>query len=128
MKTRAHAADYYRRILSGQAHSLKQLDAFAKIVLCNRGQEIPRSVSSAGHWYCVISGAGRRCAPDDGRRKILDLMLPRDCFFVRGDGAEATIEAIAEETALATYPGERIERLAERDPEFARELRDVAFS
>jgi len=128
MKTRAHAADYYRRILSGQAHSLKQLDAFAKIVLCNRGQEIPRSVSSAGHWYCVISGAGRRCAPDDGRRKILDLMLPRDCFFVRGDGDEATIEAVAEETALATYPGERIERLAERDPEFARELRDVAFS
>lgn len=128
MKTRAHAADYYRRILSGQAHSLKQLDAFAKIVLCNRGQEIPRSVSSAGHWYCVISGAVRRCAlRADGRRQILDLMLPRDFFFVGGDGDEATIEAIVEETALATYPGERIERLAERNAEFARELRDVAF-
>lgn len=128
MKASAHAADYYRRILSGQAHSLKQLDAFAKIVLCNRGQKLPRSESSAGHWYCVISGAARRCAlRTDGRRQILDLMLPRDFFFVRGDGDEVTIEAIVDETALASYSGEGIEQLAERDPKFGRELRDVAF-
>jgi CRP/FNR family transcriptional regulator, nitrogen fixation regulation protein len=128
MKTSAHPADYYRRILSEQAHSLKQLDALAKIVLCNRGQKVPRSVSPADYWYCVISGAVRRCAlRTDGRRQILDLMLPRDFFFVRGDADEATIEAIVDETALASYPGERIEQLAERDPKFARELRDVAF-
>ncbi|MCA6100649.1 helix-turn-helix domain-containing protein [Bradyrhizobium australafricanum] len=128
MKKSAHAADYYRRILSRQAHSLTQLDAFAKIVLCNRGQKIPRSVSSAGQWYCVIAGAVRRCAlRADGRRQILDLMLPRDFFFVRGDGDEVAIEAIVDETALASYPGEGIEQLAERDPKFARELRDVAF-
>jgi CRP/FNR family nitrogen fixation transcriptional regulator len=54
-------------------------------------------------------------------------MLPRDFFFVRGDGDEVTIEAIVDETALASYSGEGIEQLAERDPEFARELRDVAF-
>jgi CRP/FNR family nitrogen fixation transcriptional regulator len=38
-----------------------------------------------------------------------------------------TIEAIAEETVLASYPGQRVELLAERDMQFARELRDVAF-
>ena len=74
-KTRAYAADYYRPILSGQAHSLKQLDAFAKIVLCNRGQEIPRSVSPPDIGIVSFRG-GRRCAlRTDGRRQILDLML-----------------------------------------------------
>jgi CRP/FNR family nitrogen fixation transcriptional regulator len=28
---------------------------------------------------------------------------------------------------LASYPGGRVEQLAERDPQFARELREVAF-
>ena len=128
MKTGAHAADYYRRILSVQPHALKRLDAFAKIMACNRGQEIPNNPGPAGHWYYVITGAVRRCAVrSDGRRQIVDLMLPRDFFFVSGSQNEATIEAIAEETVLASYPGQRVEMLAERDVQFARELRDVAF-
>ena len=128
MKTRTHAADYYRRILSGQPHALKRLDAFAKIVLCDRGQEIPNNPGPAGHWYYVIAGAVRRCAVrSDGRRQILDLMLPGDFFFVLEDQNEATIEAIAEGTVLASYPGQRVDLLAERDAQFARELRDVAF-
>src|ERR1700716_1923031 len=35
MKTRTHAADYYRRILSAQPHALKRLDAFAAIMHCH---------------------------------------------------------------------------------------------
>jgi CRP/FNR family nitrogen fixation transcriptional regulator len=54
-------------------------------------------------------------------------MLPRDFFFVSDGKNEGTIEAIVEETVLASYPGGRVEQLAERDPQFARELRDVAF-
>lgn len=128
MKTRAHAADYYRRMLSAQPHALKRLDAFAKITICSRDQEIPGDPGPAGHWYCVISGAVRRCAVrSDGRRQIVDLMLPRDFFFVSENQSEATIEAIVEETVLASYPGQRVELLAEREVEFARELRDVAF-
>src|ERR1700716_3533001 len=127
MKTRIHAADYYRRMLSMQPHALKRLDAFAKIVACNRGQEIPNNPGPAGHWYYVINGAVRRCAVrSDGRRQIVDLMLPRDSV-VSDSQNEATIEAIAEETVLASYPGQRVELLAERDAGFARELRDVAF-
>ena len=127
MNTRTHAADYYRRILSVQPHALKRLDTFAKIMACNRGQEIPNNPGPAGHWYYVINGAVRRCAVrSDGRRQIVDLMLPRD-FFVSDSQNEATIEAIAEETVLAIYPGQPVELLAERDAGFARELRDVAF-
>ncbi len=128
MKTRTHAADYYRRILSVQPHALKRLDAFAAIKHCHRGQEILNNSGPAGHWYYVITGAVRRCTiRSDGRRQIVDLMLPRDFFFVSDSKREETIEAIAEDTVLASYPGQRIEALAERDPQFARELREVAF-
>jgi CRP/FNR family nitrogen fixation transcriptional regulator len=128
MKTKTHAADYYRRILSVQPHALKRLDPFAAIVRCHRGQEIPNNSGPAGHWYYVIVGAVRRCTVRaDGRRQIVDLMLPRDFFFVSDTKREEMIEAIAEETVLASYPGGRVELFAERDPQFARELREVAF-
>src|SRR5580704_8452187 len=99
MKERAHAADYYRRILSVQPHALKRLDPLAAIVKCHRGQEILNNSGPAGHWYYVIGGAVRRCTiRSDGRRQIVDLMLPQDFFFVSDRKGEETIEAIAEET------------------------------
>jgi CRP/FNR family nitrogen fixation transcriptional regulator len=128
MKARAHAADYYRRMLSAQPHALKRIDAVAAIVHCHRSQEIPNNSGPAGHWYYVIVGAVRRCTVrSDGRRQIVDLMLPRDFFFVSDGKREEMIEAIAEETVLASYPGGKVERFAERDPQFARELRELAF-
>jgi CRP/FNR family nitrogen fixation transcriptional regulator len=128
MKARSHAADYYRRILSMQPHALKRLDAFATIMQCHRGQEISNSSGPAGHWYYVIAGAVRRCTIRlDGRRQIVDLMLPRDFFFISDSKKEGTTEAIVEETVLASFPGARVELFAERDPQFAWELREVAF-
>ena len=128
MKARSHAADYYRRILSMQPHALKHLDAVATIMQCHRGQEIPNNSGPSGHWYYVIAGAVRRCTiRSDGRRQIVDLMLPRDFFFISDSGKEGTTEAIVEETVLASFPSARVEQLAERDPQFARELREVAF-
>jgi len=128
MKTRTHAADYYRRILSAQPHGLKRLDPVAAIMHCHRGQEIPNSPGPAGHWYYVIVGAVRRCTiRSDGRRQIVDLMLPQDFFFVADTKRDETVEAIAEETVLASYPGTRVELFAERDRECARELREVAL-
>ena len=127
MKARSHAADYYRRILSAQPHGLKRLDPAAAIMHCHREQEIPNSSGPAGHWYCVIVGAVRRSIiRTDGRRQILDLMLPQD-FFVSDSKRDGTIEAAVEETVLASYPGARIEQMAERDPLFAREVREVAL-
>jgi CRP/FNR family transcriptional regulator, nitrogen fixation regulation protein len=128
MKASSHAADYYRRILSAQPHGLKRLDPVAAIMHCHRGQEIPESSAPAGHWYCVIVGAVRHCTiRSDGRRQIVDLMLPRDFFFVSDSKRDGTTEAVVEETVLASYPGARMEQLAERDPLFARELREVAL-
>lgn len=128
MTTRTHAADHYRRILSAQPHALKRLDLLAAIVNCHRDQEIFNNSGPAGHWYYVIVGAVRRCTiRSDGRRQIVDLMLPQDFFFVSDSKGEETIEAIAEQTVLASYPGGRVELLVEGDRQFARELREVAF-
>jgi CRP/FNR family nitrogen fixation transcriptional regulator len=128
MKAKTHALDYYRRMLSAQDHAMKRLDEHAKIMLFARSQEIPVNSEPAAHWYFVISGAVRRSAiRSDGRRQILDLMLPGDFFFVVNRQDDLTVEAIAEDTVLASYPGQRVEQLAQRDTEFARELRDVAF-
>jgi CRP/FNR family nitrogen fixation transcriptional regulator len=128
MKARSHAAEYYRQILSVQPHALKRLDPQAIIVRCHRGQEILNDSGPAGHWYYVIAGAVRRCTiRSDGRRQIVDLMLPRDFFFVSDSRKEGTIEAIVEETVLASYAGGRVEHFAERDPQLARELREVTF-
>jgi CRP/FNR family nitrogen fixation transcriptional regulator len=128
MKAKTHALDYYRRILAAQDHAMKRLDEHARIMLFARCQEIPVNCEPAAHWYYVISGAVRRSAiRSDGRRQILDLMLPGDFFVVVDRQDDLTVEAIAEDTALASYPGQRVEQLALRDTEFARELRDVAF-
>jgi CRP/FNR family nitrogen fixation transcriptional regulator len=95
---------------------------------CNRGQEIAGDPGPSGYWYYVIIGAVRRCAVrSDGRRQIVDLTLPGDFFFVSENQKDTMIEAIAEDTGLAGYSGQRVEAVADRDPEFARELRRVAF-
>jgi CRP/FNR family transcriptional regulator, nitrogen fixation regulation protein len=128
MKAKTHALDYYRRMLAVQDHPMKRLDEHARIMLFTRNQEIPIDFEPVAHWYYVISGAFRRSAiRSDGRRQILDLMLPGDFFFAVNRHDDLTVEAIAEGTALASYPGQRVEQLAQRDTEFARELRDVAF-
>lgn len=128
MKAKTHALDYYRRMLAVQDHAMKRLDEHAKIVLFARSQEIPVNSEPAARWYYVISGAVRRSAiRSDGRRQILDLMLPGDFFFVVDRDDDLTVEAIGEDTAVASYPGQKVEQLAQRDTEFARELRDVAF-
>src|SRR5438270_13981577 len=116
MKARSHAAEYYRQILSVQPHARKRLDPQAMIVRCHRGQEILNDSGPAGHWYYVIAGAVRQCTiRSDGRRQIVDLMLPRGFTFVSGSRKEGTIEAIVEETVIARYAGGWVDNFEERE-------------
>jgi CRP/FNR family nitrogen fixation transcriptional regulator len=87
----------------------------------------PRRASR--HWYCVISGAARRCVIRlDGRRQIVDLLLPGDVFgFSASEEYDYTIEAVAEGTVVASYPRRRVEMLADADPLLGREIRQVSF-
>lgn len=119
----------YRKLLTHQPHPLKSLDHLAVMTPCHRGQEICSQGQPAEHWYCAISGAARRCVIRlDGRRQIIDLMLPGDVFgFTAGEEYDCTVEALAEGTVVAAYPRRRVELLADTNPELAREIRQIAF-
>jgi CRP/FNR family nitrogen fixation transcriptional regulator len=119
----------YRKLLTHQPHPLKRLDQLAVIRPCRRGQEICSQGRPADYWYCVMSGAARRYVIRlDGRRQIVDLLLPGDLFgFTSADEYDCTVEAIAEGTVVAAYPRKRVETLADSDPQLAREIRQVAF-
>jgi CRP-like cAMP-binding protein len=65
----------------------------------------------------------------DGRRQIVDLLLPGDVFgFTSLDEYDFSVEAIVEGTVVAGYPRRRVEMLADADPRLAREIRQVAFA
>jgi CRP-like cAMP-binding protein len=126
----------HRKLLTHQPHPphhphpLQRLDPFALFTPFHRGQEICSQGQRADHWYCVISGAARRCVIRlDGRRQIVDLLLPGDVFgFTSLDEHDFSVEAIAEATVVASYPRRRVEMLADADPQLAREIRQVAFA
>jgi CRP/FNR family nitrogen fixation transcriptional regulator len=120
---------YYRDMLSKRPHPLENLDQLAAIVTFRRGQEICSQEQSVEHWYFLLSGVARRCAlRSDGRRQIIDLLLPGDFFGLAfGQQSDATIEAVTDNTVVASYPRPRIELLADSNPKVARELRDIAF-
>ena len=126
----ANGTAYYRHLLSNRPHPLENLDASAAIVAFRRGQEICSQGRPVEHWYFLISGAARRCAiRPNGRRQIVDLLLPGDFFgMTLGDQSDSTIEAVTKATVVASYPRRRIESLATSDPKIAREVWEIAFT
>jgi len=80
-------------------------------------------------WYCVRSGAARRYVIRlDGRRQIVDLLLPGDCFgFTPDADYDFAVEAVTDQTVVAGYPRRRAEMLADSDPRVSREIRQAAF-
>src|ERR1700730_18038087 len=63
---------------------LPHVDSMRGIVSYQRGEEIYANTDLAEHWYCVISGAARKYALlSDGRRRIIDFLLPGDFFGFR---------------------------------------------
>jgi len=111
-------------------HGLAQrLASFAVIRQCHRGEEICSQGRPAECWYRLMSGIARRCAVRaDGRRQIIDLLLPGDFFgFTPTDEYDFTVEAAVEGTKVASFPRQRLELLADSDPQLAREIRQAAF-
>jgi CRP/FNR family transcriptional regulator, nitrogen fixation regulation protein len=124
---RADYSSHYRRLMADRPHLLQSLDSLAVILPFRRGQEVCRQGQSADYWFYVVSGAARRCAiRPDGRRQIVDLLLPGNFFgFTVFDHHDYTVEAVAKDTVLAAYPRRRVEMVTDSDPTLARELRQV---
>ena len=114
----------------GSSRSIPQaLESLAVLSRYQRDEEIYPQQGGVECWYRVVRGAARRfsvCA--DGRRRIVDLLLPGDFFGFGVRGTHAfTAEAIASDTVIARYPTARIETLAASEPRAARELSGIVL-
>ena len=107
---------------------LQTLESLAARIRYHRGQEIYEEDSPVEYWYRIISGMARRfSARADGRRQIVDLLLPGDVFGFGSRGKHHfAVEAIVDDTVVARFPRSRLEALADSDPRVARALRDAA--
>lgn len=106
------------------------LQPFARIKRWPRDQEILHQGNGAEDWYCVVSGACRQClVRPDGRRRIIDILLPGDFFgFTMESAHHFGAQAIAEDTFVASYSRRQLEAAADSNPQIAREIRERAFS
>jgi CRP/FNR family nitrogen fixation transcriptional regulator len=108
---------------------MESLESLGVVTSWRRGQEICGQDRPADQWFAVVSGVARRSViRADGRRQIIDLILPGDFFGFTACGEyDFTVEAVADGTRVATYQRRRLEILSESDAQLARELRQVVF-
>jgi len=118
-----------RQAMVGRTRQFDALTPLTSIFCCSRGQQICCQGEPADRWFWIINGTARRSViRRDGRRQIVDLLLPGDCFgFTNGDEYDDTVEAIARETYVARCVRRDAEAVAESNPQLAREIRRATF-
>jgi CRP-like cAMP-binding protein len=94
------------------------------------GESIYRCTDKIEHWYQLVSGAARKSAlSGDGRRHIVDFILPNDPFGLAAAGLRRfCVEALVPGTLIARFPRSAAERLADSDPEVGSYIREAAFT
>ena len=109
--------------------SLEGLDSVGLAKFYHRGNIIYTPDDPAEYWYKVVRGMARKCAlTADGRRQIVDFLLPGDLFgLITRHEHCFSVEAVTDNTAVARYPRCEIERLADFDPRIGRCVREAAF-
>jgi CRP-like cAMP-binding protein len=109
--------------------SLAALERLAVVARYEAGESVYRCNDPIEHWYRVVRGAARKSAlSGDGRRHIVDFMLPDDFFgFGLSMRRHFCVEALFPGTLIARYPRASVERLADCDPLIARNIRELAF-
>lgn len=106
------------------------LDSIAFNSSYDRGQTIHSEGQPSTHWFRMIAGAAL-CSTlrADGRRLVVDLLLPGDFFgFATGHDHHCTVEALVDGTKASKYDRRSAEGLADRSSSIARELRTGAIA
>lgn len=106
--------------------SLQQLAVVARY---DTDQPIYRNNDPAQYWFHIVAGAARKSAlSGDGRRHIVDFLLPGDFFgFCASNEHHFCVETIVAGSLVARFPRRSAERLADSDPQVARHIRQAAF-
>ena len=109
--------------------SLGSLERLAVVARYEAGESVYRCNDPIEYWYRVVRGAARKSGlSGDGRRHIVDFMLPGDFFgFGLARPRRFCVEALFPGTLIARYPRVSVERLADSDPLIARNIRELAF-
>jgi CRP/FNR family transcriptional regulator, nitrogen fixation regulation protein len=104
-------------------------DSTRRILSYDREQEIYGPTRAEDHWFCVLSGAARKYVLlADGRRRIIDFLLPGDFFGFRAQHEQVFVaDAITAGTELARYPRRSIEMAADSNPPLSRQICELAF-
>jgi CRP/FNR family nitrogen fixation transcriptional regulator len=97
------------------------------VLSCRRGERIYGDTDLADHWYCVLAGAVRKYALlSDGRRQIVDFLLPGDFFGFRERHQQFfATDAIISGTTIARYPRRSLQSAADADSRLARQILEV---
>ena len=114
---------------SRPGHLLNAISSCASSRCYGRGTLIYDVGDPTDSWYRVAAGIAARCADlSDGRRQIVELLLPGDFF---GFSAHAehpyAVEAVADETTIVRYPRRSVEALVQSNPKLEGDLRRLAF-
>lgn len=106
--------------------SLQQLAVVARY---DTDQSIHRYNDPAQYWFRIVAGAARKIAlSGDGRRHIVDFLLPGDFFgFCASSEHHFCVETIVAGSLVARFPRRSAERLADSEPQVARHIRQAAF-
>jgi CRP-like cAMP-binding protein len=125
----AHNSQNCAAIADVLGEPLKRIELQSRKTCYHRNQVICGQSEPAKFFYKVISGAARRYVVRwEGRRQIVDLLLPGDFWGLTAKWEyDSTMEAVSEGTVLAIFSRRHIEALADDDPAVARAIREVAF-
>jgi CRP/FNR family nitrogen fixation transcriptional regulator len=105
------------------------IESLATVTRCRRGKMIHGRGDPVDAWYRIVAGIATKSAlMADGRRQIVDFLLPGDFFGLSARDARAfDVEALSEGTVVARYPLRLVESVVDSDPGSARQIREQAF-
>lgn len=99
--------------------------ALATVRSWQRERDIVSQDEVSDRLYWVIQGAARQCLiRSDGRRQIVDILLPGDFFGLKGGRQRFAVQAIADRTIVAGFPRRTVETLMENNPRIAHEVNE----
>jgi CRP/FNR family transcriptional regulator, nitrogen fixation regulation protein len=109
--------------------ALDALNGCGILVDYRLGERISRFDGAQDYWYRVVMGVARCCFwLPNGRRQIIDLLLPGDFFAIARNEQDCLwVEAVVDGTAVMLYPRRHAEQLVDANPGAARAIRDMAF-
>jgi CRP-like cAMP-binding protein len=115
--------------IADRTGALHAMDLLATRARLRRGETIYAHEDPVAQWYCIVSGIARKSTLlSDGRRRIVDFLLPGDFFgFSAREQRFFDVEAIVDDTVVASYSLSRMELLADVEREVARLIRQMAF-